>query len=367
MEIKEVKDILIFKLCCFGDIIFLTPTISALKRNFPEARITLIASTWITNLSEYLIHVDEVIIFNDVFEKNIFRKALGALKMISVLRKRKFDLVFMGHRKSVFGLIVKLSGIKYRLGFSETKFLNLTDMFDENIHETKRYLNILNANGLETINEGMKLIQKKSKKEIKKDNNIEKDKFIIGIFPFGGINPGTEMDIKRWGIKNYLRLTKLLSEQYKDSLIFIFEGSLESEKIKETDFPDNISIEFEFDFISICNIFISGDTGPLYIAAGFDVPTLSLYGPTNPDLLAPLNYGDGKSFHKHIWKKPECSPCYTPVTSIDKSNKKYWKENSFICNTGTHECIKDISVEEVFDKTKEMVNRLKSSNELKEI
>ena len=366
MEIKDVKNILIFKLCCFGDIMFLTPTISALKRNFPEAKITLIASSWIANLKDYLKHVDEVIIFNDVFEKSIFRKALGAVNMIKVLRKRKFDLVFMGHRKSIFGLIVKLSGIKYRLGFEETKFLNLTAKFDENIHEIKRYLKILDSNGLKISNERMELIQKKSKDEIKGSNKIEKDKFIIGIFPFGGINPGTEMDIKRWGIKNYLQLVKYLSEQYKDSLIIIFEGSQESEKIKETDLPDNVSIEFEFEFISICNIFISGDTGPLYIAAGFDVPTLSLYGPTSPDLLAPLNYENGKSFHKHIWEKTKCSPCYTPVTSIDKSNKKYWKGDSFICYTGTHECIKDISVEEVFNKTKELINQLKSPGNQKE-
>ena len=68
MEIKDVKNILIFKLCCFGDIMFLTPTISALKRNFPEAKITFIASSWIANLKNYLKNVDEFIIFNDVFE-----------------------------------------------------------------------------------------------------------------------------------------------------------------------------------------------------------------------------------------------------------------------------------------------------------
>lgn len=366
MEIKDVKNILIFKLCCFGDIMFLTPTISALKRNFPEAKITLIASSWIANLKNYLKNVDEFIIFNDVFEKSFLRKALSAVKLISVLRKRKFDMVFVGHRKSIFGLIVKLSGIKYRLGFKETKFLNLTGEFDENIHETKRYLKVLETIGFKTGGERMELIQRKSKDEIKESNKIEKYKFIIGIFPFGGINPGTEMDNKRWGIKNYLQLVKLLSEQYKDSLFFLFEGSQENEKIRETNLPENVSIEFEFDFISICNIFISGDTGPLYIAAGFDVPTLSLYGPTSPDLLAPLNYEDGKSFHKHIWKKPKCSPCYTPVTSIDKSNKKYWRGDSFICYTGTHECIKEISVDEVLNKIKEMVNQLKSPGKQKE-
>lgn len=366
MEINDVKNILIFKLCCFGDIMFLTPTISALNGNFSEARITLIASSWISNLKNYLKYVDDVIIFNDVFEKNLLRKAVGATKMIKLLRKKNFDLVFMGHRKNIFGLIVKLSGIKYRLGFSETKFLNYTTDFNENIHETKRYLNVLSNNGLGTSSEGMKLIQKKNKDDIRDINNIERNRFIIGIFPFGGINPGTEMDIKRWGIENYLQLTRLLSQEYKDSLILLLEGSQKNEKIRETDLPGNVSVEFGFDFVSICNIFISGDTGPLYIAAGFNVSTLSLYGPTSPELLAPINKENEKSIHNHIWKKPHCSPCYTPVTSIDKKNKKYWKDDSFICYTGTNECIKEISVEEVFKKTNEMIKHLKSSGEQKE-
>ena len=342
---------------------FLTPTISALKRNFPKAKITLIASSWIADLSNYLKHVDEIIIFNDVFEKNFFRKVLGVVNMIKVLRKRKFDLVFMGHRKSIFGLIVKLSGIKYRLGFSETKFLNLTDMFEENIHETKRYLNVLKASGLETVNEGMKLIQKKNKEEIKKDNNIEKDKFIIGIFPFGGINPGTEMKIKRWDLEKYYSLIESLINEYSDYLILFFEGIHVSEKAGEKDLAKNVLKKvIDVNRISICDILISGDTGPLYIAAALNVSTLSIFGPSDPRLVAPTNYSGNKIIHHHIWKKPKCSPCYTPVTSIDKSNKMYWKGDSFICYTGTHECLKEISVGEVFDKTKEMINRLKPLN-----
>ena len=361
---NEIKKILIFKLCCFGDIIFLTPTISALKKNFPDAEISLIASPWIAALKNHLKYVEDVIIFNDVFEKNFFKKAIGTLSLIRVLRKKKFDLVFMGHRKSIFGLIVKLSGIKYRLGFRETKFLNLTEAFDPNIHETERYLNVLKVNGLNTDDNKMELIQRKSKDDIKESNKIEKDKFIIGIFPFGGINPGTEMDIKRWDIENYYSLINKLTKDSKDYLILLFEGKESNERLVNKNFDSNVLIQnIDIDLISICDILVCGDTGPLYIADALEVSTIALFGPSDPRLVAPLDYPERRNLHQYIWKKPDCSPCYTPTTSIDKSNKKYWEGNRFLCNTGTHECIKEITVDEVFLQLNEMIKKIKKSHE----
>jgi len=35
-------------------------------------------------------------------------------------------------------------------------------------------------------------------------------------------------------------------------------------------------------------LFISGDTGPLHLAAGLGVPTIALFGPSSPQQWAPL-------------------------------------------------------------------------------
>ena len=109
------------------------------------------------------------------------------------------------------------------------------------------------------------------------------------------------------------------------------------------------------ELISVCNYFISGDTGPLHIAAAFGVSTLSLFGPSDPRLVAPENSDESKAKHMYIWSHPECSPCYTPETAINKKHSMYWKGNNFICWTGTNECIKNISIEEVFNELKYML------------
>lgn len=352
---NEIKKILIFKLCCLGDIIFITPAVLNLKYNFPDAKIYYILSPWLKNLYNYLPHNDGIIEFLPPENENIFIKIISAFKLILKLRKEKFNLVLLGHRTNIFGFILAISGIKYRLGFSRTKFINYPADYDENKHETLKYLDVIKSANFQVKFEYPELIRTKNKISIKEKHGIPLNKKIIGIFPFGGINPGTVMPIKRWKFDRYKKLADKLISEFSNIHLIFFLGSESDEKIEKGILNDNVLIkDINNDIISACDLIIAGDTGTIHIASGFGVSTISLFGPSSPELLAPRSTPGTK--HIYIWKKPECSPCYTPVTSIDRSNKKYWKGNEFICHTGTVECMKNIEVEEVFIKVKEIIN-----------
>ncbi|MEO8398798.1 MAG: glycosyltransferase family 9 protein [Ignavibacteriaceae bacterium] len=83
--------------------------------------------------------------------------------------------------------------------------------------------------------------------------------------------------------------------------------------------------------IKKCSIFISNDSGPLYLANLLNKPTFSIYGPTNPEYSLPF----GK-YHKFIQKKISCSPngaqyCFTHA--------------GLYCPS--YECMHQLSVDEV--------------------
>lgn len=360
MQKDKIKKILIVKFCCFGDVVFLTPAIESLKKNYPNAKLSFLHGPWIKPMIKYIGGIEDNIEFDLKENRNIFIKTIQAIKLIFLLRKKKFDLVFLGHRNSAFGIILFLSGIKHRFGFKNTKFINYSAVFDNNVREVNRYLNILKENGIKIYSEKVKLISKSKIEVIKRYPHFKEDDFIIGVFPFGGINPGTDMEIKRWGLENYIKLINKISESYNNIKIIIFEGTNKSEKIPLFTLPENVTKEvINLDLISICKIFIGGDTGPLHIADGFGVNTISLFGPSDPRLVAPVSDESSESTNVYIWKKPECSPCYTTETSIDKSNSKYWKGNKFICYTGKHNCIKDITIDEVFDEFSKLIAKVK--------
>ncbi len=352
---SKIERILIFKLCCIGDIVMMTPSIRALRKTFPNAEITIVVNSWVKDITDYLGNVDRVVISDALYEKSTIGKINGAFGLIRELRKHSFDMVLLGHRNNVFGLITMLSGIKYRLGFCGTKFLNFCEKFREDIHESRRYLSVLKSIGIDETICIPELKRKFTREEILSKTGLDPQKKVIGIFPFGGINPGTDMNIKRWELEKCLELVKRFEIEHKDVSILLFEGSEKSEKITDKQFGDNVKVmKIGTDLISSCDVMLCNDTGAMHLAAGFGIPTLTIFGPTDPKLLAPLNT-HGKNIHRIISKKLECSPCYNTSNAIDRSNGKYWQGNKFICHIRTHDCMKLITVDEVFYELSSMI------------
>ena len=358
MKFQKVNKILLFRLCCIGDVAMLTPVITNLHHRFPDAEIVIAASKWIKNLLPYLPVIKRALVYDAPFEKGFIKRLTGTIKFIFSLRKEKFDMVITAHRSNIYGLILKLAGIRCRLGFEQTSFINYAVKYDEDSHFVDRHLNILTENGIEVNDWSLSLVSKTDNEKIVRQYGLTESKFIIGIFPFGGSNPGTEMNIKRWYYENYKELVYRFKDNTKGITVILMEGFLPGEKIdEEFNFNGTVKLKMTNELLSICKIFISGDTGPLYIAEGLGVSTLSIFGPSDAVKTAPKSTIPG-TIHKFIWKKPYCSPCYTTNTAFDRNNQKYWNGNTFICNTGTHECIMDIAVDEVHTTLIEMIEEL---------
>jgi heptosyltransferase-2 len=69
---------------------------------------------------------------------------------------------------------------------------------------------------------------------------------------------------------------------------------------------------------------VSPDSGPAHVAAAVGVPVVTLFGPTDPRLAAPMGEG-----HAALWRRPPCAPCFRPRCPID------------------HRCLRDLGVAEV--------------------
>jgi ADP-heptose:LPS heptosyltransferase len=70
--------------------------------------------------------------------------------------------------------------------------------------------------------------------------------------------------------------------------------------------------------------FVGADSGPAHVAAAVQVPTVTLFGPTDPRLTAPLGPAQ-----RALWRQPSCSPCFLRECPID------------------HRCLRALEVEEV--------------------
>ena len=64
--------------------------------------------------------------------------------------------------------------------------------------------------------------------------------------------------------------------------------------------------------LKTCHLVLSNDTGTMHLAAALGVPTVALFGSTDPGLTSPI--GD---IHKVIWENVDCSPCFKKDCPID--------------------------------------------------
>ncbi len=360
MKKNEPNKILVIKLCCIGDLVFLLPSLRAIKSSYPNAKLIYLCSSWIKELVDQVSYVDEIIVYDGPFLKNSFlKKIISTLNLFFEIRSKKFDVVFIFHRNALFSLFCWLAGIKHRLGFENKLSFLLTNevKFNSTKYEADRYLDVIAKHGIGSTAENAELVP--SELNVKKVNekllefSINEKDNLIGIFPGGGENPGTSMSIKRWYPENYSELCiRILANS--DSKIILLGNNNDNNLCEDIrsdvkfyqDRIVNLAGKFSLGelpaLLKRCSFVIGVDTGPLHIASVVGAKTLFLFGPSDPRLVAPKT-----SNSIFIWKQVHCSPCYTPDSVTQKKN---FVGNTFVCRTGTHECMKNITVDEVYQK-----------------
>jgi heptosyltransferase-2 len=350
-ENKTIKKILIIKLCCVGDILFTTPAIRALRQGFPKTHLAYLVGSWSKEIIEDNPHLDEIIVYDVPAHSSCrWRAFIRTLDCLRELRKKKFDLAIVFHRTSFSSLFALLGGIPQRIGFDYAgrgRFLTHKVIFDGSKHEVDRHLDVVISLGLESAGQAteMKVMSKEESyaSSLLWANGVRAEDRIIAILAGGGKNPGVFMPTKRWHPTKFAQLADTMIKEYKAKIIFV-GGPGDEEVVRKVvsgmknesvDLVGKTTFKQLAAVLKRCQLFIGGDSGPLHIAAAVGTPTIGIFGPLDPRLVAPR----GKN-HIAVCKNISCSPCYRPDTGLtihDFSN----------CPKGTVECMEKITTEDV--------------------
>jgi lipopolysaccharide heptosyltransferase II len=357
----ERNRILVIKLCCLGDIVHMTPALRGLRGKYPRAEITLLISQWVVDLVKCIPFVDDYILYDAPYSTSISRRIRETVALLSKLRKEPYDVILIGHRNRVFGILALLSGANTRVGFIGVPFLTHQVPFEPTVHEVERYLDLVRSLGatVETPETELRPLcrDQESIDELMEKHGVAKGARVVGIFPGGGQNPGTFMTIKRWYPDQYSQLINNLCREYGYAVLLVGNDSEAelNERIRKAvadscqvfNLAGQLTLRQFVALAARCCLFVGGDSGPTHIAAAVGTPTLSLFGPSNPRLVAPRG-----RLHRYLWRQVHCSPCYTPVTVMARRNLD---GNDFVCWTGTHACMKELMVNDVLQTIREMM------------
>lgn len=315
LEREEVKNILVVRQHNqIGDMLCSLPLYAALKKKYPDSRITLVAAKTNYEIPFFDInpYLDKVIIF----DKKDFKSLLTFYRK---LRGNKYQIGIVPSTIKVSRtshIINFLSGAKIRVGVksidgsenSSHKFLNVKSDFNwKSTHQTKRNLEVVTQIGCELTDEEIKSIKFRiSNEEINEAKEYLQKEFPDKNKKIIGFHPGAGKKENLWPTKSFIELIRKIYEKYHNYVLLTsgwIDNVIISEVEKELEIGgipfkilNDLPIKKLGAILSLVDLYITNDTGSMHIAGFSDARMISLFGPTNPIEWAPT--GENKYFIK---------------------------------------------------------------------
>lgn len=290
-RIGKPKKVLVAQLAKLGDMVCTTPVFRALKKHYPECKVYVLGDRVNSELLEGNTDVDGYI----VYEKDFW-------KMRREIKKEKFDAIFLtGPSPDILALLYLSSASlivapKIENGFSpqETKAYKFLRKFVAVVphrmgrYGAREYLRLLEPIGIFEEDTAKHLVfQEESQKKVgqffAKHHIDPQHDFLAGVFP------STGYEIKRWPAERFAKVADYLIEKHNARIIVSgtemdraqCEGMIAkiTHKEKVISAAGKFSIDELKALIANLALFISVDTGPIYIAESYGVPTIDIVGP----------------------------------------------------------------------------------------
>ncbi len=338
---QSPEKILIVKLSSLGDIAHALPVLCSLRQNYPKAHIAWAVESKFKDFLENHPDLDEIIEVQTQKWRRQWTPAsfLEAWQLIQTIRNAKYDLVIdlQGLIKS--SLITGFSAASKRLGFQRKDCREKLSAWATNIKArgTGHIPHIIDKNMALLGPLGIAPEEPRFKVETCKEARQFIEQRLSSVLPAESTKPvalhaGVGYPTKAWPLEHYAALADHIHREFDAPILLTWgpqdrdraEGIGKLMKEPYTLAPETASLQHALALYQKLRLFICGDTGPLHLCVALNVPTVSIYGPTDPARNGP--YGQT---HEVVVKPQPCSFCFKRT-----------------CPTQT-ECMQAVEVEDV--------------------
>jgi heptosyltransferase II len=302
-----------------GDAILTLPAIASIRATYPQSHIAVLAKPWLADIYGLFAATDEVIIYEPKYDN-----ALGVFRLARMLRKRKFDAAILLQNAIEAAIMSLAAGIPVRAGYdSDGRGLLLTHRVKRNkevrnLHQIDYYLEMTGALGCVSTDKRMHLetkIDQAAAESTLRQYVAATRKPLIGIAPGASYGPA-----KKWFPERFAAVADKIASAF-DAEIILLGGKSDAATAEEVcksvnagliNLAGKTNLKQAIHLISRCRLFISNDSGLMHIAGALNIPTIALFGSTNPATTSPA--GD----HSIVVRRAvPCSPCLKKICPTD--------------------------------------------------
>lgn len=280
-----------------GDAILLLPVLHALRTAYPGCRIDILAEK--RNAAAFSLSVD----VNTVY---LYDSCSGLAKAL----KGRYDVVIdteQWYRLSA--IVARLVRAPVKIGFGTNERGRLFThpvSYDSAHYEAEVFSRLLEPLGIPVCcgNDTAYLA-------VPADARSDADRLLAPLSgrPFVTVFPGASVPEKQWGEGRFRELIAHLGER---GLAVVILGGGDTRRVGARlatathvlDLTGSCSLVVSAAVLARGRMLLSGDSGLLHIAAGLGVPTVSLFGPSDPKKWAPR----GRR-HLYLCGNLACAPC----------------------------------------------------------
>ena len=284
-----------------GDAVMSIPAVEACKLGRPDLHITVLAPAKLAALWRRVPAVDEVI----AIESGESPLALGRRV------KEEFDAAILFPNSLRSALEARALGVRHVIGYPGHQrrwLLRRIPPFapESGGHHADRFLKLAAFCGAPVGKDGASFTRAARKS---------------GAIPRIGVCPGAEYGpAKRWPAERFAAaMSEFQAKQPAEWILFGVAGDAPASEAIANNCPFAVTnrigrttLDQLMDELAGCDALLTNDTGTMHLAAFLGVPTVAIFGSTEPELTSPL--GD---FHQVLRHKVDCSPCFLRECPID--------------------------------------------------
>jgi len=323
-----------------GDAVMSLPALRALRRRFPQARISILAKPWVADLYARENVCDDLI----PYTADTLGEKLAAAR---ALRPRHFDTAILLQNAFEAAAISYAAGIPERIGYSRdgrgfllTRAIPVPRPGEIPRHERFYYLELLRRAGIiaELPQSGairLEVAPTARAAGLDRFHQLGLGENVIGVSP--GAAYGTA---KRWLPERFAKSANQLAGELS-ATVAIFGSTAERElcssiaasiTTRVRNFAGETNLAEFIDLAAACRVYLTNDSGAMHIASALGVPTVAVFGATDDQATGPTG-----PLAKVVREPVECSPCLKRECPID------------------HRCMTRVSAERVAETALELL------------
>jgi lipopolysaccharide heptosyltransferase I len=308
---ESYRHILFVKPSSLGDIVHAMPTCAAIRRAYPEARLTWLVKRQWAGLVERIDGVDRVWPVKSTLK--------GWLSQVSPLRAERFDLVVDLQGLFRSAAIGWFSGSPLLVGFANGRegsswFYSMrVPVPQSEMHAVDRYLLVAKAVG--ALEPGTPEFRFR----IPQTDYEEVDRLLSrsGVMPgtsWVALNVSARWPTKRWPAASFAEVADRLQQEGYGAVVMVGGPDERADvaavrgmmKTPAVDLSGATTVGLLPALLSRAALLITNDSGPMHIAAAVGTPLVAMFGPTSAVRTGP--YGMG---HSVLTGNVPCRPCFS--------------------------------------------------------